>query len=128
MRSPIIPAVLGLSVLLAGVAQAATVSVTSGPVSVNKGNGFKSIRGSTGVQAGDLVLAGAGGSAEITYDDGCKQTVNAGESASVAPTSPCKAGALGADPMTGLVLGGLTAAAVIGGIVAATNDHNGASP
>lgn len=116
----------GLAVVLASeCAQAATVGVVGGPVSVNTGNGFKPIRASANVAAGDLVMAGAGGSAEITYDDGCKQTVNAGETVSVAATSPCKAGALG-NPMEVLVLGGLATAVVIGGIAAVSDD--GASP
>lgn len=126
MRVMTIFSSLVLSAGLAGAVEAATVSLVSGPVSVNKGNGFKPIHTSTSGNAGDMVMAGAGGKAEITYDDGCKETVNAGETVSIAATSPCKLGALGADPMSALVLGGLASAAVIGGIASATSE--GASP
>lgn len=114
-----------LAMALAGAAQAATVSVVSGPVSLNKGGGFKSIRGSAPAKAGDTVMAGAGGQATITYDDGCKETVNAGETASVAEVSPCK---LGAFPGGDMVLGVVGVAAVVGGVVAISNSgDNGAS-
>lgn len=111
---------------LASAAQAASVSVLSGPVSLNKGGGFRSISSSASAVGGDLVMAGAGGQAEITYDDGCKQTVNSGETVSVAEVSPCQLGVL-ADPMSTLVLGGLTAAAVVG-LVAAVSDSGPSSP
>lgn len=117
-----------LSVVAGGVVQAATVNVLSGPVSVNKGGGFKSIKSSTSAGSGDLVMAGAGGSAEIIYDEGCKQTINSGESLSVADASICKAGGFG-DPMTGLVVTGLVSAVVIGTVAAVTdNDSSPASP
>lgn len=109
-----------------GAAQAATVTVLSGPVSLNKGNGFKSVGSSASAAGGDIVMAGASGQAEITYEDGCKQTVNSGETVSVADVSPCQLGGL-ADPMTTLVVGGLAAAAVVG-LVAAVTDNGPSSP
>lgn len=115
-----------VSIVLASAAQAATVSVLSGPVSLNKGNGFRSIGSSASAAGGDLVMAGAGGTAEITYEDGCKQTVNSGETVTVAETSPCQLGILG-DPMTTLVVGGLGVAAVVG-LVAAVTDNGSSSP
>lgn len=105
---------------------AATVNVTGGPVSVNKGSGFKSVKSSTGVGAGDTVTAGAGGSAKIVYSDGCEQTVGPGETVTVG-ASPCQAGALGGDMET-LVVGTIGAAAVAGGIYAVTKDDSPSSP
>jgi hypothetical protein len=115
-----------LSLLFAGAVQAATVDVLNGPVSLNQGNGFRSISSSASAAGGDLVMAGAGGQAEITYDDGCKQTVNSGETVSVGEVSPCKLGVLG-DPMTVLVVGSLGVAAVVG-LVTAVTDNGPSSP
>lgn len=127
MRSPMFVAVASaFAIAGASAAQAATVSVMSGPVSLNKGNGFKAIGSSASAAGGDLVMAGAGGQAEITYEDGCKQAVNSGETVSVAEVSPCQLGVL-ADPMTTLVVGGLGVAAVVG-IVSAVSDDGPSSP
>lgn len=71
-------------------------------------------------------MAGAGGQAEITYEDGCKQTVNSGETVSVAEVSPCQLGVLG-DPMSTLVVGALGAAVIVG-VVSAVTDSGPSSP
>lgn len=127
MRSRILVTLTtAVNLIIASGAQAASVSVVNGPVSLNKGNGFRFISSSAAVAGGDLVMAGAAGQAEITYDDGCKQTVNSGETVSVAEVSPCQAGVVG-DPMTTLVLGTLAAAAVIG-LVDAVSDSGPSSP
>lgn len=123
MRASRVQVACVLTLFLGTTVEAATVNVVSGPISVNKGNGFKAIRHSATAMAGDLVLAGTGGSAEITYDDGCKQTVNSGETVSISAPSPCKMGTLD-DPMSNLVLTGLVGAAVAGGIIAVTKDSS----
>lgn len=112
---------------------AATVNVTSGPVSLNNGSGFKAVTQSAAANPGDIVTAGAGGGATIVYEDGCAQSVGAGESATVAPASPCTAGAPGAGAAgvgsTGLVVGALGVAAVVGGVVAISSSSDSpASP
>jgi hypothetical protein len=77
--------------VLTHAASAATVTVTAGKVAISHGNGFAPITGSTSARPGDLVLTGISGSAEIIYDNGCRQPVRPGAVTAVAETPPCKA-------------------------------------
>jgi hypothetical protein len=69
---------------------AATVTVVSGKISLNRGDGFAQISQGTAAKPGDLVMAGVSGRAEIVYDDGCRQKVEPGSVIAVAATSPCQ--------------------------------------
>lgn len=100
---------------------AATINVTSGPISINTGSGYKSVKTVATVNPGDSVMAGAGASATIVYADGCVQTVAAGDTASVGSSSPCAAGgASAAADLDMFVVGVLGAGAVAAGIASAT--------
>jgi hypothetical protein len=69
---------------------AATVTDVSGKVSINRGDGFVQISSITAAKPGDRVMAGFGGTAEIVYDNGCRQKVEPGSLITVAPTPPCE--------------------------------------
>lgn len=110
-------------------ASAATVTVVSGTVAINRGSGFKPVSGGTGAAAGDRIKAAANSSAQIVYENGCVVEVAADQVVTVAPAAPC---VQGAGASAGLFGGGivgpaLIGAAVVGGAVAvisASNDDN----
>jgi hypothetical protein len=66
-------------------------------------------------------MAGPSGAAEIVYNDGCREKVDAGSVVRVAETSPCKTGPVS----TNYIIG---AAVVAGGVAAAIalsdDDHD----
>ena len=64
------------SMTFSSVALAATVERQDGKSYLNRGSGYRALTGPTTGKAGDTVMAKAGGSAVITYDDGCKEEVN----------------------------------------------------
>jgi hypothetical protein len=65
--------------------QAASVSSVQGPVYLSRAGGpFEALKGSTHVQAGDIVRAEAGSSAQIIYADGVVAAVADGGSLTVA--------------------------------------------
>lgn len=107
-----------------------SVAPVNGQLSINTGAGFKNIKTTTSVKAGDMIMAGPSGKAELVYDDGCLVPVEAGAVVIVSAVSPCKAGSsasAGTDP----VIGGLTIVAVAGGAAAVSSfgvSNNGASP
>jgi hypothetical protein len=70
-------------------AHAATVTTFQQKVFVNRGSGYHAVVGTTDVQPGDSVMAGPKGSALITYDDGCKTSVDPGVVVAIGQTSPC---------------------------------------
>lgn len=105
------------------VALAATVQNVAGPVSLNNGNGFRAIASGAPANAGDVVMAGAGGSAQIVYDNGCVENVESGTTVNVGEAPACTQGAV---PGTGtMVLGGLAVAGLVGGVIAATSGGGG---
>ena len=71
---------------------AAIVEPGQGKSMINEGQGFKPITGSTNAKVGDSVMVGPGGTATITYDDGCKVRVQPGAVARITPLSPCTSG------------------------------------
>jgi len=96
------------------VAQAATVGNVAGRVSINSGNGFRAVYGSASAQAGDVVMAGPGGGAEIIYANGCRQKVSAGETVTVLEDFACDTAGindgtyiLGAIAISGIIAGAL---------------------
>jgi hypothetical protein len=129
--------------VLSAEVSAATVTSLSGHVSINRGSGFTRLSTDTSAKPGNRIMVGPSGSAEIVYDDGCRENVNPGSVVTVAQTSPCQrananvhSGSLkdGPAPQAAvsydhLLLG---AAVVAGGVGAAIylsgNDNNPASP
>ena len=122
----------GLAVLVSCSVQcfSASVAPVKGQLSINAGAGFKNIKATTSVKAGDMIMAGPSGKAELVYDDGCLMPVEAGAVVTVSAVSPCKAGTsagAGTDP----VIGGLAIVAVAGGAAAVSSfgvSNNAASP
>jgi hypothetical protein len=104
-------------ILLSSSSWAATVDPVRGTASINQGQGFQAIFTRVQGNVGDSVMVGPGGSATITYDDGCKQDVNPGAVVTIQNPSPCAAGAFAqtGDP---LFWGALGATAIAGAVAA----------
>ena len=76
--------------VLTSAVSAATVTAVTGKVSINRGDGFAQISSATSAKPGDRVMAGFGGTAEIVYDNGCRQKVESGSLITVVETPPCE--------------------------------------
>ena len=126
-----VASIVGLTAgLWCGAAQAATLGSVQGPVLVNTGAGYGPAKGSSELKPGDTVMAKAGGSAQISYDDGCVVEVNVGSVVTVSKESPCKpTGALGAAPVpgVGLAIAGVAVAAGVV-VISQNNRDNSRSP
>lgn len=112
-------AVVLASGFFASAAQAATLGSVQGSVLVNKGAGYSPAKGSSDLKPGDTVMAKAGGSAQISYDDGCVVQVKVGQVVTVSQDSPCKpTGAAGGAAVPGVGTGLAVAAgvAVVAGV------------
>lgn len=72
-------------------ASAATVDAVKGKVLINRGEGFQQAASGAQANAGDLIMASAGGSAKLTYPGGCQVKVVPGRVVSVAKQPPCTA-------------------------------------
>jgi hypothetical protein len=70
-------------------ASAATMHVIQGKVLVNTGGGYQPVQGEAQVSAGDMVMAGPGGLAGISYVSGCYVKVQPGEVVTVQPEDRC---------------------------------------
>ena len=80
-----------LALLLSGQVQAATLSGVQGSVMVNPGSGYYLTVGPANLKPGDLVMLNPGGSAQLTFPDGCIVPLQAGTVVTVGATSPCLA-------------------------------------
>jgi len=76
--------------VLTSAVSAATVTAVTGKVSINRGDGFAQISSTTSAKPGDRVMAGFGGTADIVYDNGCRQKVEPGSLITVVGTPPCE--------------------------------------
>lgn len=76
-------------VSVTSVAQAASIEITQGEVLLNRGAGYQSIRNSTDLQAGDIVVSKMGSAAKITFADGCTVPLRTGMIFTVEAQSPC---------------------------------------
>ena len=101
------------SMLLVAAAEAATVQVLNGPVYVNRGEGFRQVSGGTEAVPGDVVMAGAGGSGQLNYGDGCKVDIAPGSTVAVQEKSPCRRGGAWLNYALGATIVGGTIAAII---------------
>jgi len=111
------------AVLVGSPCWAATVAPGSGDLSINHGQGFKPVTSAAQAKVGDSVMVSPGGTATLTYDDGCKVDVRPGAVMTVAPLSPCAArsNAQDGDPNWGGWAVGLATAAALGfGVYEAT--------
>ena len=97
--------------------QAATLEAVQGQVLVNRGGGYQFEVGPAELKPGDMIIANAGASAHITYEDGCVVPIEAGSVTTVGQRSPCAAQS-GDAPSFGLSPGtlGIGAAAVGAGV------------
>lgn len=108
------------SAVFSSAASAATITSVTGGVSLSHGDGFKRVSSGASAHAGDTVMAGPSGSAEIVYDDGCRQKVDAGTTVVVSATSPCKS----AGAPTDYILGAAVVGGIAAGIVLTNNDDD----
>lgn len=106
-------------------AQAAVVEVIQDKVSVNAGHGYVRVTGSVNVRPGASVMAAQGGSADIIYENGCRQRVEPGSIAVVRQDPHCDFGSIPSDHE---VLGGLlVVGGIVGGVIAIHNSHDHAA-
>jgi hypothetical protein len=82
----------GCSLLAATVCHAATVQPLQGQVSINQGQGFHQIAGAAELKAGDSVIVSPGGTATVSYADGCNVGLQPGAVMIIAALSPCASG------------------------------------
>jgi hypothetical protein len=101
--------------LLAGsAASAATIAPVKGDVSINQGQGFKKLNAAFEAKVGDAVMVSPGGSAKVSYADGCAIEVKPGAVMVIAALSPCASGSYADeddhnDNTGALVFGGVVA-------------------
>ena len=86
--------VLSTVLLICCPAFAATVDAVKGKVLINRGDGFQQATTGTQANAGDLLMANAGGSATLVYPRGCQVSVIPGRVVSVGKQPPCTAQSL----------------------------------
>ena len=77
------------AVMLSITSHAATLTPEQGIVLVNHGSGYVNARGPTTVNPGDTVVVNPGGSAQLSYPDGCVVLVSIGTLVTVGQQSPC---------------------------------------
>jgi hypothetical protein len=82
----------GCAVLLTSSTWAATLEPGQGDLSINQGQGFQPVNSRVDTKVGDSVMVAPGGTATVTYDDGCTVTVQPGSVTTIAPLSPCASG------------------------------------
>jgi hypothetical protein len=113
---------------------AAALGAVQGTVMVNRGGGYQPVYGPTELSPGDVVVVNPGGSAQISYSDGCNVPVEVGGVVTVGAQSPCATQATGlGGPGLGspgiFALGVGVAAGTVGIFLATANDKDkSASP
>ena len=127
-----------IAALFATNAEAVTLSNIEGAVSVNHGDGFQPAAIGTTLSSGDRVRAGAGGSANIVYENGCSTRIGPNQVAVVLAAPPSCAGASLKDgpafaPAAAfgnetLIAGGLVVGAGVGVAVALSNNNDNNEP
>jgi hypothetical protein len=126
----------GGSLLIGTTAWAATVAPVKGDVSVNQGQGFKKLGSSFEAKVGDAVMVSPGGSAKVSYSDGCVIELKPGAVMAITALSPCASGSYADEDdhndNTGALVYGTVVAGVTGfaiyEILQNTNTHKPASP
>ncbi len=74
----------------AAAGEAADVSIKQGEVLIGRGDGFTPINASSGLLPGDVVIAKAGATANVSFSDGCNVALEPGAIVRVGLASPCK--------------------------------------
>jgi hypothetical protein len=115
--------------VLGAPAIAATLGSVQGQVMVNRGNGYQSVQGTVELNPGDVVVVNPGGSAQLSYADGCSVQVAVGSVVTVAEQSPCvtqTTGPQGFAPPGGLGIFLLSTGVAAGAVVylLSTNDKD----
>ena len=87
---PCVFVAVAFCLVLSSAVSAATVTAVTGKVSINRGDGFSQISSATSAKPGDRVMAGLSSTAEIVYNNGCREILEPGSLITVAETPPCK--------------------------------------
>ncbi len=106
--------------IISTAASAATLADVTGKVSVNRGTGLSPASSGTFVKPGDLVVAGPASGAEIIFENGCRQKVDAGTVVRVSARACQNFASRRSFLISAAVIGG----AVGAGIALTNNDHN----
>lgn len=83
--------------LVSAASWAATIEPGQGDLSINQGQGYERVDGRVSANVGDTVMVSPGGSAKVSYADGCQVSVQPGSVMTIAPLSPCASGSLAQD-------------------------------
>ncbi len=127
---------IGCLLLAGSAASAATIEPVKGDISVNQGQGFKRVEAAFEAKIGDAVMVSPGGSAKVSYADGCAIELKPGAVMVIAALSPCASGSYADeddhnDNTGALVFGGVVAGVtgfVIYEILQNTGANKPASP
>jgi hypothetical protein len=92
----------GCSLLAATACRAATVQPLHGQISINQGQGFHQVDGAADLKTGDSVIVSPGGTATVSYSDGCDVGLQPGAVMVIAALSPCASGSNAAELDTNL--------------------------
>jgi hypothetical protein len=111
---------------------AADVQSVQGDLSINQGQGFQAVNGRLDANVGDSVMVGPGGSATVSYPDGCQVPVQPGAVTTIAPLSPCASASFAQgytyNPqdtvVTSYIVGGIIAASIAGLAIAIVTHKN----
>ena len=82
---------LAFALAVGAPARAAILDGINGQVLVNRGGTYRIVKEPMELKAGESVLANPGGSAVVSYTDGCNVPVAPGSIVAVAAASPCAA-------------------------------------
>jgi len=92
MRELLAALCIGCLLLAGSAASAATIQPVKGDISVNQGQGFKKLDAAFEAKVGDAVMVSPGGSAKVSYADGCAIELKPGAVMVIAALSPCASG------------------------------------
>jgi hypothetical protein len=114
MRGLLTALSIGCLLVAGSAASAATIAPVKGDVSVNQGQGFKKLNAAFEAKVGDAVMVTPGGSAKVSYADGCAIEVKPGAVMVITALSPCASGSYADeddhnDNTGALVFGGVVA-------------------
>jgi hypothetical protein len=79
----------GVTLVFGTAASAATVTSEQGEILVNSGSGFRAIKQTLEVSAGDQVMAKPKSAGRVVYAEGCVVRVSPGMVLTIAPNPPC---------------------------------------
>lgn len=124
MRLFLASAAFAAGILMSAASFAATVDAIQGSVSINRGGGFQPVTGATPAKSGDTVMVRPGGSAQITYENGCTHTATVDGVYIVQDNPICEVGFTG----TNFLVGAAVVGGVVGAVILLSDDDKPASP